>query len=82
MEIFAITKIIFGHTKAGKRISTAHKDMFTDKPMVLWYKGKPIIGTMHDGLWYQQDLNGMLEQLMFQSEVTHVSFLPSPNEDR
>lgn len=27
-------------------------------------------------------LNGMLELLMFQSEVTHVSFLPSPNEDR
>lgn len=50
--------------------------------MVIWHKGNPIIGTMHDGLWYQQDLNGMLEQLMFQSEVTHVSFLPSPNEDR
>lgn len=30
----------------------------------------------------QQDLNGMWELLMFQSEVTHVSFLPSPNEDR
>lgn len=82
MEIFAITKIIFEYIKVGKRISKAHKDMFTDKTMVLWYKGKPIIGTMHDGLWYQQDWNGMLEQLMFQSEVTHVSFLPSPNEDR
>lgn len=56
--------------------------MFTHKTMVIWYKGNPIIGTMHDGLWYQQDLNGMLEQLMFQSEVTHVSFLPSPHEDR
>lgn len=82
MEIFAITKINFGYIKVGKRISKAYKAMFTDKTMVLWYKGKPIIGTMHDGLWYQQDLNGMLEQLMFQSEVTHVSFLPSPNEDR
>lgn len=56
--------------------------MFTHKTMVIWYKGNPIIGTMHDGLWYQQDLNGMWECLMFQSEVTHVSFLPSPNEDR
>lgn len=82
MKIFAITKIIFGYIKVGKRISKAHKDMFTDKTMILWYKGRPIIGTMHDGLWYQQDLNGMLEQLMFQSEVTHVSFLPSPHEDR
>lgn len=68
--------------KIGKRISKAHKAMFTNKTMVIWYKGNPIIGTMHDGLWYQQDLNGMLEPLMFQSEVTHVSFLPSPNEDR
>ena len=72
---------IFGYIKVGKRISKAHKALFTNKTMVLWYKGNPIIGTMHDGLWYQQDLNGMLEQLMFQSEVTHVSFLPSPNED-
>lgn len=47
------------------------------------YKGNPIIGTMHDGLWYQQDINGMLEQLMFQKQVTHASFLPSPpDEDR
>lgn len=82
MKIYAITKIIFGYIKVGKRISKAHKDMFTDRTMILWYKGRPIIGTMHDGLWYQQDLNGMLEQLMFQSEVTHVSFLPSPNEER
>lgn len=82
MEIFAITKINFGYIKVGKRISKAHKAMFKDRTMILWYKGRPIIGTMHDGLWYQQDLNGMLEQLMFQSEVTHVSFLPSPNEDR
>ena len=44
--------------------------------------GTPIIGTMHDGLWYQQDLNGMWELLLFQSEVTQVSFLPSPHEDR
>lgn len=73
---------IFGYIKVGKRISKAQKVLFTHKTMVLWYKGNPIIGTMHDGLWYQQDLNGMLEQLMFQSEVTHVSFLPSPHEDR
>lgn len=73
---------IFGYIKVGKRISKAHKAMFTHKTMVIWYKGNPIIGTMHDGLWYQQDLNGMWELLMFQSEVTHVSFLPSPNEDR
>lgn len=73
---------IFGYIKIGKRISKAHKAMFTHKTMVIWYKGNPIIGTMHDGLWYQQDLNGKWEQLMFQSEVTHVSFLPSPNEDR
>lgn len=50
---------IFGYIKIGKRISKAHKAMFTHKTMVLWYKGNPIIGTMHDGLWYQQDLNGM-----------------------
>lgn len=73
---------IFGYIKVGKRISKAQKALFTHKTMVLWYKGKPIIGTMHDGLWYQQDLNGMWEQLMFQSEVTHVSFLSSPHEER
>ena len=73
---------IFGYIKVGKRISKAHKALFYHKTMVLWYKGKPIIGTMHDGLWYQQDMNGICEQLMFQSEVTHVSFLPSPNEYR
>lgn len=73
---------IFGYIKVGKRISKAHKALFYHKTMVLWYKGKPIIGTMHDGLWYQQDMNGICEQLMFQSEVTNVSFLPSPNEDR
>ena len=73
---------IFGYIKVGKRISRAHKLLFTHKTMVLWYKGNPIIGTMHDGLWYQQDQNGMLEQLMFQSQVTHVSFLPSPYEGK
>lgn len=74
---------IFGYIKIGKRISKAHKALFTHKTMVLWYKGNPIIGTMHDGLWYQQDMNGKWEQLMFQQQVTHVSFLPSPpNEDR
>jgi len=73
---------IFGYIKVGKRISRAHRQLFTHKTLVLWYKGKPIIGTMHDNLWYQQDMNGMLEQLMFQSEVTHVSFLPSPYEGK
>lgn len=29
---------IFGYIKIGKRISKAHKTMFTDKAMVLWYK--------------------------------------------
>lgn len=65
---------IFGYIKIGKRISKAHKAMFTHKTMVIWYKGNPIIGTMHDGLWYQQDLNGMWELLMFQSEVTTSHF--------
>ena len=73
---------IFGYIKVGKRISKAHKALFTNKTMVLWYKGNPIIGTMIDGKWYQQDMNRNREQLMFQSEVTHVSLLPSPNEDR
>ena len=73
---------IFGYIKIGKRISKAHKALFTHKTMVLWYKGNPIIGTMIDGKWYQQDMNRNREQLMFQSEVTHVSLLPSPNEDR
>ena len=66
----------FGYIKIGKRISKAHKALFTHKTMVLWYKGNPIIGTMHDDLWYQQDMNGMWELLMFQQQVTHVSFLP------
>lgn len=65
---------IFGYIKIGKRISKAHKALFAHKTMVLWYKGNPIIGTMHDGLWYQQDMNGKWEQLMFQQQVTHVSF--------
>lgn len=74
---------IFGYIKVGKRISKAHRFLFEGKTLVLWYKGNPIIGTMHDGLWYQQDMNGKLEQLMFQQQVTHVSFLPSPpNENR
>ena len=75
---------ILSKEKSGASIICKSKlyALFTNKTMVLWYKGKPIIGTMHDGLWYQQDMNGMWEQLMFQSEVTHVSFLPSPYEDR
>lgn len=73
---------IFGYIKVGKRISRAHQALFQHKRMVLWYKGIPIIGTMIDGKWYQADLNGIYEQLMFQSEVTHVSFLPSPYEGK
>lgn len=73
---------IFGYIKVGKRISKAHRFLFEGKTLVLWYKGNPIIGTMIDGKWYKQDMNRNLEQLMFQSEVTHVSLLPSPNEDR
>ena len=73
---------IFGYIKVGKRISRAHKMLFESKDMILWYKGRPIIGTMIEGRWYQVDLNGDREQLMFQSEVTHVSFLPTPNEGK
>lgn len=73
---------IFGYIKIRKRISKAYKALFTNKTMVLWYKGNPIIGTMIDGKWYHQDMNRNREQLMFQSEVTNVSLLPSPNEDR
>lgn len=73
---------IFGYIKIGKRISKAHKAMFTDKTMVLWYKGNPIIGTMIKGKWYNIDISGNKEMLMYQSLLTHVSFLPSPDEDR
>ncbi len=73
---------IFGYIKVGKRISRAHQALFQEKELVLWYKGKPIIDTMINGVWYQQDLNGMWEQLMFQKEVTYVSFLPTPNEGK
>lgn len=73
---------IFRYIKIGKRIRRAQKALFTHKTMIIWYKGNPIIGTMIDGKWYQQDMNRNLEKLMFQSEVTHVSLLPSPNEDR
>lgn len=73
---------IFGYIKVGKRISKAHKAMFTNKTMVLWYKDNPIIGTMIDGKWCCKDINGNKEILMYQSLVTQVSFLPSPHEDR
>ena len=73
---------IFGYIKVGKRISRVHKAIFERSTMVLWYNDKPIIGTMIDGKWYQCDLNGRCEQLMFQSHVTHVSFLPSPYEGK
>lgn len=73
---------IFGYIKVGKRISKAHKAMFTHKTMVIWYKGNPIIGTMIDGKWCCMDINGNKEILMYQYLVTQVSFLPSPHEDR
>ena len=73
---------ILRYINVGKQIRKAQRFLFEGKTLILWYKGNPIIGTMIDGKWYQQDMNGKLEQLMFQSEVTHVSLLPSPNEDR
>lgn len=52
------------------------------KTLIMWYKDKPIIGTMIDGKWCCMDINGNKEILMYQSLVTQVSFLPSPHEDR
>lgn len=73
---------IFGYIKVGKRISRAHRNMFEGKDMLLWYNGAAVIGTMIEGIWYQVDINGKCEQLMFQNEVTHISFLPSPYEGK
>ena len=73
---------ILRYIKVGKRIRKSHRFLFEGKTLILWYNGNPIIGTMIDGKWYQQDMNRNREQLMFQSEVTRVSLLPSPNEDR
>lgn len=73
---------IFGYIKVGKRVSKAHQLLFKGKTLVLWYKDKPIIGTMIEGKWYNIDISGNKEMLMYQSLVTQVSFLPSPNEDR
>ena len=73
---------IFGYIKVGKRISKTHHLLFEGKTIVLWYKDKPIIGTMIKGKWYNTDISGNKEMLMYQSLVTHVSFLPSPNEDK
>ena len=73
---------IFGYIKVGKRISKAHRLLFEGKTLVLWYIDKPIIGTMIEGKWDNIDISGNKEMLMYQSLVTHVSFLPSPNEDR
>lgn len=73
---------IFGYIKLRKRISPDHKRMFEGKQLILWYQGKPIIGTMISGIWYQVDISGDREQLLFQRSVTHVSFLPSPNEKK
>lgn len=73
---------IFGYIKVGKRVSKAHLLLFEGKTLIMWYKEKPIIGTMIDGKWCFMDINGNKEVLMYQSLVTHVSFLPSPNEDR
>ena len=73
---------IFGYIKVGKRVSKAHSLLFEGKTLIMWYKEKPIIGTMTDGKWYNIDISGNKEMLMYQSLVTQVSFLPSPNEDR
>ena len=73
---------IFGYIKVGKRVSKAQRLLFEGKTLIMWYKDKPIIGTMIDGKWCIMDINGNKEVLMYQSLVTHVSFLPSPYEDR
>lgn len=73
---------IFGYIKVGKRISKANRLLFEGKTLIMWYKDKPIIGTMIEGKWYNIDISDNKEMLMYQSLVTHVSFLPSPNEDR
>ena len=73
---------IFGYIKIGRRISREQKTLFDSKEMILWYQGRPIIGTMMEGIWYHTDISGEYEQLMFQTEVTHVSFLPSPYEGK
>lgn len=73
---------IFGYIKVGKRVSKAHRLLFEGKTLIMWYKDKPIIGTMIDGKWCCMDINGNKEILMYQSLVTHVSFLPSPHGDR
>lgn len=73
---------IFGYIKVGKRVSKAHRLLFEGKTLIIWYKDKPIIGTMIDGKWCIMDINGNKEVLMYQSLVTQVSFLPSPYEDR
>lgn len=73
---------IFGYIKVGKRVSKDHRLLFEGKTLIMWYKDKPIIGTMIDGKWCYSDINGNKEVLMYPSLVTHVSFLPSPHEDR
>ena len=73
---------IFEYIKVGKRLSKAHRLLFEGKTLIMWYKDKPIIGTMIDGKWYNIDISGNKEMLMYQSLVTQVSFLPSPHEDR
>lgn len=40
---------IFGYIKVGKRVSKAHRLQFEGKTLIMWYKDKPIIGTMTDG---------------------------------
>lgn len=73
---------VFGYIKVGKRVSKAHQALFDSKDMILWYHGNPIIGTMIEGKWYHKDISGGYEQLMYQNMVTHVSFLPTPNEGK
>ena len=73
---------IFGYIKVDKRVSKDHRLLFEGKKLIMWYKDKPVIGTMIDGKWCYSDINGNNEVIMYQSLVTHVSFLPSPHEDR
>ncbi len=71
---------IFGHIKVGGRIKQSHRQLFEGKTLVIWYGTRPIIGTMVDGKWYQVDICGHKERLLFPRQIEYVSFLPSPYE--
>ena len=73
---------IFGYIKVGKRVSKAHRLLFEGKTLIMWYKDKPIIGTMIDGKWCCMYIIGNILFFFYHFLVTQVSFLPSPHEDR